>query len=84
MLAQRGTPFPPATVLGWADTLLDALDYLHTRQPPIIHRDVKPHNLKLTSRGEMMLLDFGLAKRMPTAPVPPAPGNSIFAFTHGL
>jgi predicted ATPase/class 3 adenylate cyclase/Tfp pilus assembly protein PilF len=81
VLAQRGAPFPPATVLGWADALLDALDYLHTRQPPIIHRDVKPHNLKLTPRGEIMLLDFGLAKRMPAEPVPPSPGNSIFAFT---
>jgi predicted ATPase/class 3 adenylate cyclase len=81
LLAQRGAPFPPAAVLRWADRLLDALDYLHTRQPPIIHRDVKPNNLKLTARGEIMLLDFGLAKHMPTEPVSPAPGGSLFGFT---
>jgi parallel beta-helix repeat protein len=49
-------------VLAWADMLLDALDYLHSHQPPIIHRDIKPQNLKLTSRSEPVLLDFGLAK----------------------
>ncbi|HJQ67663.1 MAG TPA: protein kinase [Blastocatellia bacterium] len=48
--------------LHWADQLLDALDYLHSQQPPIIHRDIKPQNLKLTSRNQIVLLDFGLAK----------------------
>jgi serine/threonine protein kinase len=54
--------FPAAAVLRWADQLLDALDYLHSQTPPIIHRDIKPQNLKLTPRGEVILLDFGLAK----------------------
>jgi len=60
--AQRRSPFPPAEVLVWADQLLDALDYLHTQEPPIVHRDIKPQNLKLTARGQIILLDFGLAK----------------------
>jgi eukaryotic-like serine/threonine-protein kinase len=62
MLAKRKGPFPQEEVLGWADQLCDALDYLHTQDPQIIHRDIKPQNLKLTSRGQIVLLDFGLAK----------------------
>src|SRR6266542_654855 len=48
------------------DQLLDALEYLHSQKPPIIHRDIKPQNLKLTPRGEVILLDFGLAKGIVT------------------
>jgi eukaryotic-like serine/threonine-protein kinase len=62
MLNRRQGPFPPDQVLTWADQLLDALDYLHTQEPQIVHRDIKPQNLKLTSRGQIILLDFGLAK----------------------
>jgi serine/threonine protein kinase len=40
----------------------DALNYLHNSQPPIIHRDIKPGNLKVTSEGHVYLVDFGLAK----------------------
>jgi serine/threonine protein kinase len=49
-------------VTGWAETLLETLEFLHGRNPPILHRDIKPSNLKLTEDGELFLLDFGLAK----------------------
>ncbi len=62
MMNRKRGPFPADQVLTWADQLLDALDYLHTQDPQIIHRDIKPQNLKLTSRGQIILLDFGLAK----------------------
>lgn len=62
MQSRRGGPFPQSEVLRWADQLCDALDYLHTQEPQIIHRDIKPQNLKLTARGQIVLLDFGLAK----------------------
>ena len=66
MLKERnGSGFPARQVLGWADQLLDALDYLHTQEPSVIHRDIKPQNLKLTARDQIVLLDFGLAKGTP-------------------
>lgn len=61
-ILKRGEKFAIKTVFRWIDNLLDALDYLHSQDPPIIHRDIKPQNLKLTPRGDIVLLDFGLAK----------------------
>jgi serine/threonine protein kinase len=61
-LLKRGENFSMDTVMGWALDLLDGLDYLHSQDPPIIHRDIKPNNLKLTPRGKIVLLDFGMAK----------------------
>ncbi len=61
-LEKTQQPFPLSWVLFWADQLLDALHYLHTHEPPIIHRDIKPQNLKLTNDNHIVLLDFGLSK----------------------
>lgn len=61
-LTATGKAFPLAWVLFWADQLLEALAYLHSNEPPIIHRDIKPQNLKLTDENNIVLLDFGLSK----------------------
>ena len=42
--------------------MCDALSYLHARKPPILHRDIKPGNVKISPDGHIFLVDFGLAK----------------------
>jgi len=81
MLAARNGPFPQDEVLRWADQLCDALDYLHTQDPQIIHRDIKPQNLKLTARGQIVLLDFGLAKGSAGQLTAVTTSASIFGYT---
>ena len=49
-------------VLNWVTQLVDALYYLHTQEPPVVHRDIKPGNIKLTPDGRIKLVDFGLVK----------------------
>src|SRR5215813_9521865 len=81
MLAARKAPFSQTEVLRWADQLCDALDYLHTQEPQIIHRDIKPQNLKLTARGQIVLLDFGLAKGSAGQLTAVTTSASIFGYT---
>ena len=81
MIARRQGAFPEQQVLSWADQLLDALDYLHTQDPQIIHRDIKPQNLKLTARGQIILLDFGLAKGQASEVSRVTTSASIFGYT---
>lgn len=49
-------------VIEWAKHLCDALDYLHTRKPSIIYRDMKPANIMLQMEGRVKLIDFGTAR----------------------
>jgi eukaryotic-like serine/threonine-protein kinase len=65
-LLQKKRP-APEQVLDWAQQILEALHYLHTAfDEPIMHRDIKPKNLMLMPSGQIVLLDFGLAKGAPT------------------
>jgi len=57
-----GGPLPVETVLKWAEQLCDVLSYLHTHQPPIIFRDLKPANVMISENGHIYLIDFGIAR----------------------
>lgn len=81
MLRKKGGAFSQEIVLEWANQLLDALHYIHSQQPPIIHRDIKPHNLKLTERGQIILLDFGLAKGTLGQSTSIMTSRSVFGYT---
>jgi len=49
-------------VVSWATRLCDVLAYLHSRQPPVIFRDLKPANIMVDLEGRVKLIDFGIAR----------------------
>ncbi|MGD2027830.1 MAG: protein kinase [Anaerolineales bacterium] len=53
---------PDEEVIIIGAAICDALEYLHTRKPIILHRDIKPGNIKVNPDGQVYLVDFGLAK----------------------
>ena len=60
--AAGGVALPEQEVLGWAQQICAVLSYLHTRNPPIIFRDLKPANIMVTAAGQIKLIDFGIAR----------------------
>src|SRR2546429_9805670 len=55
----RGVPLPLPTVVEYVSQIADALQYAHEQK--VIHRDVKPENMLLGRRNEILLSDFGIA-----------------------
>ena len=58
----RNGRLPREEVIDIGIQLCTVLDYLHTRQPPIIFRDLKPSNVMRTPSGHLYLIDFGIAR----------------------
>src|SRR5437899_3713087 len=61
-----GGRFPEAEVVRWARQILDVLRFLHAQNPPIIYRDLKPGNIMIDHHGRAMLVDFGIARFLPS------------------
>ena len=61
-LVEAKTTFSIQQIVSWAEQLGSAVTYLHMQNPPIFHRDIKPTNIKLMPNGDVVLVDFGIAK----------------------
>jgi TonB family protein len=48
-------------LLGWLEQMADAMDYAHSEK--VVHRDIKPSNFFLTKKGQVKIMDFGIAKQ---------------------
>jgi hypothetical protein len=60
---KQNGPQSEEAVRSWAHIVASIVDYLHTQDPPIIHRDLSPDNLVLRNDGELKLIDFGAANQ---------------------
>lgn len=66
MMQQMGHPFSEPVAINIMVQICNTLTYLHHQSPPIIHRDIKPQNIKITPNNRAILVDFGLAKESTT------------------
>lgn len=62
-LVESEGPIPESKVLSIIDQVLEILAYLHSRQPPVVHRDVAPDNLLIDENGVVKLIDFNVAQQ---------------------
>ncbi len=58
----QGEPLEEGQALDYIIQVCRAVEYLHRQTPPIIHRDIKPQNIKITPDDQAVLVDFGIAK----------------------
>jgi serine/threonine protein kinase len=62
LLRGRTEPFPEDTVREWALQIIEILEYLHGRTPPVIYRDIKPQNIIIAEGFGVRFIDFGIAR----------------------
>jgi len=57
----KGYIFSEKEVRKYAEQLCEAVEYLHSQKPPLIHGDIKPDNVMVTSGGDVCLIDFNIS-----------------------
>ncbi len=62
MMTKRKEPFDEEMIIDWAAQICDVLTYLHTHDPPVIYRDLKPSNIMINTNDQVKLIDFGIAR----------------------
>ncbi len=58
---ERGVRFDEPQIIKWLKQLCEALEYLHSQNPPIIHSDIKPANIMVDIEGNICLIDFNIS-----------------------
>lgn len=62
VVRQKNEAIPLARLMEWLLSICDGVAFLHSQRPPIIHRDIKPDNIRITPGGTAILVDLGNAK----------------------
>lgn len=65
VIQQSGGKLGEDRTLRWARQILSVLEFLHSQNPPIVYRDLKPGNIMIDKEGRAMLIDFGIARFLP-------------------
>ena len=81
LINRSGKGLPWAQVVSWIGQVGEALAYLHSQSPPIIHREVKPANIKIIPSGQAILVGNGIVRSTdPGRRATFVPGSGSFAF----
>ena len=67
ILIKEGKPFDEGSVRFILEQMLDALECIHGKTPPLCHLDIKPANIMMDSMGKALLIDFGASKYVATS-----------------
>jgi serine/threonine protein kinase len=81
-MTHLGQPYAPTQVVGWAIQICDVLQWMHTQQPPMVHRDLKPDNIMLVGAGPgIKMIDFGAVRATGKRPATsnPMPTGIVYA-----